>query len=264
MKLGCCLNVNALEPYGIGGEAISACKEFGYDYIELPLAQVMDLSGDEFGRLLDGIKSGGTPVGACNIFFPGSIRFVGEDAMTGPAIEYAKRACDRAAAMGAEIIVLGSSKSRNIPEGFPREHARRQFIALLGNIQEIAGPLGITVVLEPLNRGECNFINSAEEGLGIVREAALDNIKLLIDYYHMRVENESTAVIAKCKDALRHIHIAAKNGRAFPSPNDGEDYAGFFSALKAAGYDGRVSIEAHSTDLAGDAARSAELLRAHM
>ena len=46
------------------------------------------------------------------------------------------------------------------------------------------------------------------------------------------------------------MHIAsAKNSRAIPAPGDGEDYAAFFAALHAAGYDGEVSLEGSAPDL---------------
>jgi sugar phosphate isomerase/epimerase len=253
VKFGCCLNANAVSAGKTGAETITYFRELGYDYMELSLAQVTDLGEAEFKDLLRGLREGGLAPEACNGFLPGTLRLTGDAADPGAALEYIKRACGRAAEMGAEIIVLGSSGAKNIPPGFPYEKARTQFLDLLRHVQAIVQPLGITVVLEPLNRAESNFITTGREGLALVREAALDNVKLLIDYYHMRMEDEDLSVIADAGEDLRHLHLATKEGRAFPHQGDGEDYPAFFAALKKAGYRGRISIEAHSQDLFADA-----------
>ncbi|GHT63543.1 hypothetical protein FACS1894110_01560 [Spirochaetia bacterium] len=261
MKIGYCLNMNAVDTHKIGTEAVPLIAELGYDYIELPLAQVMDLSGDEFATLFRHIQDNHIPVESCNNFFPQSIHLTGSDAQPSLGLEYAKRAADRAAALGAEIIVFGSAKSKNIPPDFSRERAREQLLELLHSLQDVVKPLGIIITMEPLNRQESNFINTATEALSVVREAGLDNIKLLVDYYHMRMEDEDVSVIEEAGRDLWHVHLAAKQGRLFPREDDGEDYEGFFAVLKRAGYSKRVSVEAYSVNLASDAAGALTLLK---
>jgi len=68
-------------------------------------------------------------------------------------------------------------------------------------------------------------------------------------------------VIIEAGDSLRHLHIASVEGRLFPKPGDNENYGIFFTRLKTAGYDHRISIEAYSNDLAADGAASLKLLR---
>jgi sugar phosphate isomerase/epimerase len=260
-KIGCCLSMNAKTDSKTGEEAIPLFAKMGFDYIELPLAQVMDLSEEEFNELLRQIRTGGIPMEACNNFFPARLRLTGEDAKPDLIMEYVKAATERAATMGAKIIVLGSSGAKNIPPGFPYESALIQLKELLIRIDEIMAPLEITVALEPLNKKESNFITTASEGLELVQDLSLDNIKLLIDYYHLRMEDEDFAVINEAGPDLRHLHIASKEGRLFPKPGDNENYGLFFARLKAIGYEGRVSVEAKSQDLAADGAAALKLLR---
>jgi sugar phosphate isomerase/epimerase len=245
----------------VGEEAIPLFAKMGFDYIELPLAQVMDLSEEKFNDLLRQIRTSGIPMEACNNFFPARIRLTGEDANPAHITEYVKAATERAAAMGAKIIVLGSAGAKNIPQGFPYQSALTQLKDLLIQLDEIVAPLEITVALEPLNKKESNFITTAAEGLELVQNLSLDNVKLLIDYYHLRMEDEDFAVINEAGPDLRHLHIASKEGRLFPKPGDGENYGMFFARLKALCYEGRVSVEAHSQDLAADGAASLKLLR---
>lgn len=261
IKIGCCLNMNAVGEDKTGREAIPLFAELGYDYIELPLAQVMELSEECFKDLLDTIKMSGIPLEACNNFFPAHVRLTGADAVLSTALEYAKAAAEQAAKMGAKIIVLGSAGAKNIPAGFPYEKAQDQLKNLLTELQDIVQPHGITVVLEPLNKKESNFINTAEEALILSRELALPNIKVLVDYYHMRMENEDPKIIQKAGSDLRHIHIASAEGRLFPNSADGEDYKNFFALLNSVHYDSRISVEAYSKNLAADGAASLKLLR---
>jgi sugar phosphate isomerase/epimerase len=106
----------------------------------------------------------------------------------------------------------------------------------------LAGPHGVTVVLEPLNKGETNFFNSVAEGIGLVDAIAHPNIQLLADIYHMLREDEGPESILKAGARLRHCHIAEKESRTSPGTK-GDDFRPYFKALKAIGYQGGVSVE---------------------
>jgi len=260
MKFGCCVSIDDFNKLKDDKSGISLFKKLGYDYLEFALSQVADLPETDFAKLRESVKAGEIPVECCNVFFPGTIKLTGEDFDQDTVLEYVKKACGRAAELGVKIIVLGSSRSKNIPDGFPREKAKEQFLGLLGKINDIVKPLGIIVAIEPLNSKESNFVVTGAEGLEIVRELNLSNIKLLIDYYHMRMEDENPQIIVKAGDDLCHMHIAAKEGRAFPASDDGEDYKALFDVIAVAGYKGRMSIEAGSTDIAADAAAAIKLI----
>ena len=261
MKLGCCVGMLSKSKERVGDEIIHLFEKLGYDYVELPLAQVMALSDEAFFEMNERLKSNKIPVEACNNFFPPSVRLTGGDASMEKILEYTRKATDRAAQMGVRVIVLGSAGAKNIPQGFPVEEAHKQFITALRGIQPIVEPLCITVVLEPLNKLESNFITTAQEGLDLMKEADCENIKLLIDYYHLRMENEPLDIVKEAGSDLRHVHIAAKEGRRFPSEKDGEGYGAFFDALKSISYSGRVSIEGFLGDVEVDGKASFDLLR---
>jgi len=262
MRLGCCVNMLASDKAGIGYENAGVLSELGYDYVELPLAQVMNLSDHDFHEMVDSIH--GIPVEVCNNFFPADIRLTGEGFYLSTVSEYAKRATARAAEMGVKTIVLGSAGAKNIPEGFSHTKAKEQFIELIQLLQGIVSDLDITVVLEPINTLESNFILNVNDAISIMDEAGCENIKVLVDYYHMRMENEDQSILYKAGKNLRHVHIAAKEGRKYPDENDGEDYGSFFTILKDIGYNKGVSVEAYSSSIRQDAQKAAVLLRRFM
>ena len=103
IKIGCCLNMNAIVEPATGAEAIPLVLDLGFDYFELPLAQVMELWEEGFKELLEKVNAGGIPVEACNNFFPARFRLTGEEARHNEALEYVRAAVDRAADVGVKL-----------------------------------------------------------------------------------------------------------------------------------------------------------------
>jgi D-psicose/D-tagatose/L-ribulose 3-epimerase len=50
--------------------------------------------------------------------------------------------------------------------------------------------IAIEPFIEPLYELESNIVITAQEGLKLVREVDRENIRLLIDYYHLCLEKE--------------------------------------------------------------------------
>ena len=222
----------------------------GYSFIEESVQGflVPQKSEEEFEKQLSICRESKLPVIACNSFLPGSLKSVGEDAVHPEILEYAETAFRRAKLAGVKIIVFGSGGSRKIPEGFPAEKARQQFIGLCSQLGPIAAKYNVIIVVEPLNKKECNFINSVAEGGEIVKEVNHPNIQLLADIYHMKMDNEGPENILKYAKYLRHVHIAEKEERAAPGTH-GEDFKPYFEALKKAKYKGDISIECRWNDV---------------
>ncbi len=260
MRIGYCTNLIATQIDGTGSEWIEKGQEGGFDYVELPLAQMVDLDDEAFLSLKEKVGSSGLKCEACNNFFPGSIRLTGNVANDGKIEEYIDKALGRAAQLGVKVIVFGSPKSKNVPEGYPMERAWSQLVELLRNIDPLVRTKSITVVIEPLCKLESNIINTAAEGLKLAKAADRENIKLLIDYYHLVMEKEDPEIILDAGSYIKHIHFANPTGRVYPAEKvDG--YIRFMDLLKRIGYEGRISVEAYTKDFCHDAKRSVEILR---
>ncbi len=246
MKIGCCVNMVAEHKGGIGIERLETLASAGYDYIELPLAQMMELNDEEFEVLVGNVGRSGIPCEVCNNFIPPTVRLTGSDVQIRLVEEYIGGALGRAQKLGATIIVFGSSGAKNVPEGFEHKKAWEQIVDVLCMIDEKIGKRDITIAIEPLCKLESNIVNTAQQGWMLAKQVNRGHIKLLIDYYHLSVEHEEQSIINEVSGYLRHIHIANPRGRVFPRQGDGVDYRTFFNNLKLAGYDGRVSIEAYA------------------
>ncbi|MEJ2056418.1 MAG: sugar phosphate isomerase/epimerase [Desulfofustis sp.] len=253
MRIGCCVNMVALAPDGIGIERLAALKTCGYDYVELPLAQMMALKQSQFSAVVEYVESTGIPCEACNNFIPAHQPVTGNTFDRVKIAEYLEKAIERACILGAKSIVFGSAGAKNVPTGFPREKAWEQIIETLVLADKIIGEQDVKIAIEPLCRVESNIIVNAHEGLKLAQEVDRPNVKLLIDFYHLEMEKEDHSIIEKARGYLQHVHLANPAGRAYPRPSDGCKYQNFITRLKEAGYDSRISIEAYTDNFDSNA-----------
>lgn len=251
--------VNDLRSGGI--EVIESVAKLGYDYIELSLVHLATLPESEFKSIIGRINNSGIHCDCCNNFFPPEMKLTGHLVNMPNIEEYAKHALDRAARLGASIVVFGSGAAKTVQPGFPKGEAILQLIELCRKLAPIAADNGITIVIEPLRREECNIINTAFEGMQLAKQAESTNIQLLIDYFHLTVEKESPDIILAASAFIKHIHFAKTEGRSFPvNPDEEVGYKHFFANLKKIGYNDRISLEGYSTNFEADAKKSISFL----
>jgi sugar phosphate isomerase/epimerase len=248
---GVSLQVSAQIKFGACTSIRNAAKvkEAGGDYIELSVSGfLVPLKTDaEFAENLVLAESSPLPVYACNGFFPGTIKLTGPDRDHAAALAYCEVAFRRARMIGVERLVLGSSGSRNYPEGYDKAAAVEEFTELLRKMGPIAAKYDVTVALEPLRRQESNLVNTVAEGVAIVKQVGHRNIRCLADIYHMMVENEGPEVLVKERKYIAHMHVAELEGRAVPGTH-GEDLTSYYDAMRRARYKGGLSIEARWDD----------------
>lgn len=261
IRFGCCGNMVAVKPDGIGIEILEQLNEIGYDYIELSLSHITALEEEKFLKLKSILDTSRTKCEVCNNFFPPQIRLTGSDTRIDEIMEHIKKALNRASQMGTKIIVFGSGPAKNIPADFPHEKAWIQIVDLLKNVDSLAATYGITIAIEPLRKAECNIVNTLSEGLKLAKEVNREHIKLLVDFYHMSIEKEDPEVIFEAGDVLKHVHFARSEGRIFPKDILEDNYMPFISNLKKSGYVGRISVEAYSKDFYRDAAMALAFLK---
>lgn len=228
--------------------------EAGYHYIEESVQSFLDPLNEEKGFVekLSLVKGAGIRIPACNVFIPGKLKSVGPDAVHNEIISYAETAFRRAEMAGVGIIVFGSGGSRSVPEGFSYAKAREQFIDLCRRMGPVARRYRVTVVLEPLNSGECNFLNTVAEGGEMVKEINHPNIRLLADIFHMLREKESPESIKRYGKFIKHTHIAENIERSAPGVH-GEDFTPYIKALLDINYKGMMSVECNWKDISREA-----------
>ena len=109
-------------------------------------------------------------------------------------------------------------------------------------IGRIAGDCGVDYCLEVLNRFEGYLLNTAEEGVQFVKEVGLPSVKVMLDTFHMNIEEDSMGdAIRSAKGLLGHFHTGEANRRV---PGRGRmPWREIGNALQDIGYDGLVCME---------------------
>lgn len=202
----------------------------------------------DFAPRAAALKACGYPMPAANVLLPAALKCSGPDIDYARLDRYAQTVFRRCREIGMAIIVFGSAGARMVPDGFPVAKGFEQYVDMLKQFGPLAEEAGVTLVVEPLNRGECNLVNTVLEGAEAVRRANTNGVKLLVDLFHMLRNGESPDDILKVGPLIRHAHLAENRDRAAPGVN-GENFRPFLRALRRAGYNDRLALEPIWTDL---------------
>ncbi len=227
----------------------------GFEFIEGNVQSHLKPREDEasFAASLAAIQASPLPMKVANCFLPGDLKVTGPEVDPAAQRRYVECAFRRAAQAGIDTIVFGSGGARRIPDGFDRQLAWRQLI----DFGQLCGPLaqacGVTVVVEPLNRHECNVLTAVGESADYVRAVDHPAVRLLVDAYHWYKDDDRVVDLVAAGSLLRHAHIATRDNRRAPSLEP-FDFSTFFQALAEVDYAGRLSVEAGWNDMAGEAA----------
>jgi len=234
----------------------------GYDYLELALSSTLMPLEDEAAYAAKGdlLQSLSPAVRAFNVFVPAQVKVVGEDVDWGQVASYVERGLRRAAKLGAKIVVFGSGGARSVPEHYSHALAWGQLVRFLGLCADQASQHGITIAIEPLNRRECNIINTYLEGVQLARDVDRSEVRVLADIYHFMMDAEPLDDIAREPDWLAHVHLA-DTGRRWPGSGT-YPLERLFAMLKDIGYQGMASVECGwGDDFRGETEKALHFLR---
>lgn len=111
-------------------------------------------------------------------------------------------------------------------------------------IMEAAEAYGILFAVEVVNRYELALLNTAEEALDFIKRVDSKNAKILLDTYHMNIEEDSFREAIKLvgKNHLGHFHVGEAN-RKPPSIKGRMPWNEITTALKEIDYTGAIVME---------------------
>lgn len=216
-------------------------KAIGYDLVEVPVFETSDVAG--YARLGERLRALGlAPHAVTALGAEASIAAADPDLRAaGEARLRAMVEC--AAALGAPTLsgpihsALGVFTGRG-PQ--PEEIARSAEV--LARIAEHGRPSGVRLAIEPLNRFECYLLNDLAAAAAFARRVGPD-VGVLYDTFHAHIEEKDVAsAIAADADRIALVHVS-ENDRSTPGRGQVR-WAESFRALKAAGYNGPLIVEA--------------------
>jgi D-psicose/D-tagatose/L-ribulose 3-epimerase len=235
-------------------------QRMGFDWFEVPLESIGDLDPVTGAQIL---RDHGLGVSACAAMGPDRDLIHTDAAIRANGMAYIRQCIDALQTLGGANLVgpIYSAVGR-VWQSTPDERARDTDL-LVTNLRELAvyaHDHGCVLGIEPLNRFETSFINTAAQVIDVVDRVDHAGCKIMLDSFHMNIEEKSLgAAIRAAGSRLVHFH-ACENDRGAPGSGN-VTWDEVAAALKDIGYDAPVVIESF-TDKVKSIARAAAIWRA--
>jgi D-psicose/D-tagatose/L-ribulose 3-epimerase len=226
---------------------IRRLKDLGYDGVEVPVLRGGQAHYAWLGRELDaiGLRRTSTSVIPSSHANPVS---------SDPEIRRAGRqhldwALDCALALGSESLggpihapighFTGTGPTRDELEYGAQAHRA---------LAERAQAHGVYLSIEPLNRFETYFLNTMAQARAYVDLVDHPACRIMYDTFHAHIEEQNQPrAIATLGPLMGVLHVS-ENDRGIPGRGQ-IDFGAVFSAVRSAGYDGWVTLEAFGAGL---------------
>ena len=238
-------------------EVLPEIRGRGFDGVELPL---IDLTYIKPATIRQRLVEADLKCNFCGVL-PRPLSLIdASPEIRAQAVEHLTRAIAFAAEAGGEILA-GPLYS---PVGFFTGVRRTadewsRGVECWQRLGEVAKRYQVTIGIEPLNRFETYFLNTAADAERFCSEVAQPAVGILFDTFHANIEEKEIApAILTAAPHLVHFH-ACENDRGTPGSGH-VDWPGVFAALRQIGYDGWVTIESFGFAL-GEISAAASIWR---
>jgi D-psicose/D-tagatose/L-ribulose 3-epimerase len=217
-------------------------SELGFDLLELPVEEPGQWDPQRAAELLGELGLGAS---VCCVMPPGRDLAVDDGEVAAATAEYLKHCVEVAATVGSAVVAgpmyAAVGRLWRLEED-ERPRVLRRVADGLRPVAELAAERGVRLAIEPLNRYETSLINTVEQGLDLLEAADHPACGLLLDSFHMNIEEKDPAAAARAaRGRIAHVH-ACGTDRGSPGA-DAFDWPAFLAALDEAGYDGPMCIE---------------------
>jgi sugar phosphate isomerase/epimerase len=220
---------------------LAELAELGFDGVELAIREPALVDGHALEKLLarHGLEVAAVSSGLA--FLEDGLSLASADG------EVRRVAIDRLlshiplAARLRSVMIIGLIATGTV-DGQPVADATEQVVAGLSEVAGAAHERGVRLAVEPINRYESAFVRTVEDGLALIERVGAPNAGLLLDTFHMNIEEVSIEdSIRRAGERIFHFHVADSNRR---NPGAGHiDFRSVLGALAGSGYDGWVSGE---------------------
>ena len=227
---------------GTISELFSLVSQYEYNGIEVHLRDPHDVDWDEMDELSHRYSLPVTTLGTGMAAGMDGLTFSDpNEGVRRQAVDRVKEHIKLAARLSSAVTI----GSLNGKIGFDPEEANRRrelHFSCLKECCTAAAEVGVTILLEPLNRYECDWLNTTEDILSVIEQIGAGNLKYLADTFHMNIEESDIgASIRSAGISLGYVHLVDSN-RCGP----GQGHLAVSDVLRALmdiGYDGYLSFE---------------------
>ena len=170
-------------------------------------------------------------------------------------VEYIDYAIEVASTLGAKIVggpltgnpLVFAGRAPQPVEESERLARKSRCVEALLLVADKARRHEVTLAVEPLNRFESDVLCTVQQGLELLDAVNHDSVMLLLDTFHMAMEESSISeAILAAGSRIGHFQ-ANENHRGFPGTGS-IDWVDVFRALHEVNYTGPVSLEPFRRD----------------
>ncbi|QIG51085.1 sugar phosphate isomerase/epimerase [Nordella sp. HKS 07] len=222
-------------------------KKAGYDGVEVPVFQGDPVYYARLGQMLDEIGLERTVVTIMPSLDKDPLS--GDAQIRKAAFDHAKWFIDCSAALGAPTIggPIHSVHGHFTGKG-PTADERKRALAFHRKAGDYAAKKNIRLAVEALNRFECYFLTTMQGLADYLDEVDHPAVSGMYDTFHANIEEaDPIKAIRTIRRHMSHVHIS-ENDRGTPGKGH-IDWTSTYKALKAAKYDGWLTIEAFGRSL---------------
>jgi len=227
-------------------DLVPKVAELGFDGIEIPFINLDAIDPSATRRALEAAGLGAT---GCAVLVPGTNLISADPAERKAGVDRIKRCVAIAAEMGAEAV----AGPLYAPVGQLTGRARtadewQRAVDGLRAAAEAAGEAGVLLAIEPLNRFETYFLNTARDARALAEAVGHPSLKVQLDTFHANIEEKDTAAAIRCLGPhLGHFH-ASESDRGTPGTGQ-VHWEKALGALTEIGYNAWVTIESFATGI---------------
>jgi D-psicose/D-tagatose/L-ribulose 3-epimerase len=221
-------------------DRLPAIRDAGFHGIEVPIFDPQDFPAAVLRRA---VEAAGLQCTAVSIIPRGCGLGDPDASARRRAEEHVRAVIGRAAEAGIMLL----SGPLYFPVGYLPGRRRtvdewNRTIDTWQRLAPVASDAGVAIGIEPLNRFETYFLNTAADGTAFCDAVGHPSVGLLFDTFHANIEEQS--IERALREAARHIkHLhTCENDRGIPGSGH-VDWSAVFSAIAAIGYDGWLTIE---------------------
>jgi D-psicose/D-tagatose/L-ribulose 3-epimerase len=232
-------------------------KQKGFDGVEVPLFRAADFPASRFRKA---IEANGLACNVCTVLVDG-LSLISEDAgLRQKTLVHLNDLVRTAADMNARIMA-GPIYSRvgYLPGRRRTENEWNWAVEGYQSLGETLSAYNVTLAIEPLNRFETFFLNTASDAAALAEQVNHPKVGILFDTFHANIEEKDIAAGFRTIGAhLKHVHTC-ENDRGIPGSGHVE-WPSVFKALQDLKYDGWLTIESFGFAL-GDLSAAAAIWR---
>ncbi len=229
-------------------------KQRGFDGIEIP---IFNPAATPVAEIRQGLEDNGLEVTTCTVIPNGLTVFDESAGVRQQALDHIKASIETTAQLGGHLLAGPTYSPVGYLPGRRRTAAEFQLAAeSLRTLGDTLRGHDVRLAIEPLNRFETFFLNTAADAAALCDNIGDPSIGILFDTFHANIEEKSLGdALRLCGQHLIHVHTC-ENDRGTPGSGH-VPWVEVFDTLRAMKYDSWLTIESFGYNIAAIAAAAA-------